>query len=45
MKDDLGGGAGYRASGNILDQYPLLPEVRNSFPLKYDEFLLKYDDF
>ena len=26
-QDDLGGVAGYRASGNILDQYPLLPEV------------------
>ena len=26
--DDLAGGvAGYRAAGNILDQYPLLPEV------------------
>ena len=26
--DTLAGGvAGYRASGNILDQYPLLPEV------------------
>ena len=26
-KDDLGGQAGHRASGNILDQYPLLPQV------------------
>ena len=25
--DDLGGDAGYKASGNILDQYPLAPEV------------------
>ena len=25
--DDLGGVAGYRGSGNILDQYPLLPKV------------------
>lgn len=25
--DDLGGGAGYHAKGNILDQYPLIPEV------------------
>jgi hypothetical protein len=25
--DDLGGVAGYRASGNLLDQYPRLPQV------------------
>ena len=25
--DDLGGDAGYKASGNILDQYPLAPEM------------------
>ena len=31
-QDDLGGAEGYRGSGNILDQYPLLPEVHNGAP-------------